>query len=60
MNKKSNQKKIYLKSYGCQMNVYDTNQLLNLFESDGYKKTSNIENADLVILNTCHIRDMAV
>ena len=45
MNKKSNQKKIYLKSYGCQMNVYDTNQLLNLFESDGYKKTSNIENA---------------
>ena len=60
MNKKSNQKKIYLKSYGCQMNVYDTNQLLNLFESDGYKKTSNIENADLVILNTCHIRDKAV
>ncbi len=60
MNKKSNQKKIYLKSYGCQMNVYDTNQLLNLFESDGYQKTSNIENADLVILNTCHIRDKAV
>ena len=52
-------KKIYIKSYGCQMNVYDSNRINNLFEKKGYLKTHNIDNADLIILNTCHIREKA-
>ena len=59
MYKQSSIKKIYIKSYGCQMNVYDSNQIKNLFESKGFQQTSNIENADLIILNTCHIREKA-
>ena len=56
---KSNSKKIYIKSYGCQMNVYDSNRIKNLFEPKGYIETKIAENADLVILNTCHIREKA-
>ena len=56
---KSSSKKIYIKSYGCQMNVYDSNRIKNLFEPKGYIETKVIENADLVILNTCHIREKA-
>tara|TARA_B100000029_G_scaffold395350_1_gene393130 strand:+ start:153 stop:1472 length:1320 start_codon:yes stop_codon:yes gene_type:complete len=52
-------KKIFIKSYGCQMNVYDSNRLVNLFEPKGYSVTKNIENADLIVLNTCHIREKA-
>ena len=57
---KTLEKKIYIKSYGCQMNVYDSNRINNLFEKKGYLKTHNIDNADLIILNTCHIREKAV
>ena len=53
-------KKIYVKSYGCQMNVYDSNRIKNLFEPKGYSETTNVEDADLIILNTCHIREKAV
>ena len=53
-------KKIFLKSYGCQMNVYDSNRIKNLFEPRGYSETDNIKDADLVVLNTCHIREKAV
>ena len=53
-------KKIYIKSYGCQMNVYDSNRIKNLFEPKGYSETHNIYDADLIILNTCHIREKAV
>ena len=53
-------KKIYVKSYGCQMNIYDSNRIKNLFESEGYFETKDIEKADLIVLNTCHIRDKAV
>ena len=52
-------KKLFIKSYGCQMNVYDSERIRNLFESTGYEKTSTIDNADLIILNTCHIREKA-
>ena len=52
-------KKIYVKSYGCQMNIYDSNRIKNLFESRGYSETNQIENADLIVLNTCHIREKA-
>ena len=53
-------KKIFVKSYGCQMNVYDSDRIKNLFEPKGYKETLSVEDADIVVLNTCHIRDKAV
>ena len=54
-----NHKKIFIKSYGCQMNVYDSDRIKNLFEPKGYSQTSNVEDADLVVLNTCDIREKA-
>ena len=54
-----NHKKIFIKSYGCQMNVYDSNRIKDLFEPKGYSQTSKVEDADLVVLNTCHIREKA-
>ena len=53
-------KKIFIKSYGCQMNVYDSNRIKDLFLKDGYENTNNIKDANLVVLNTCHIREKAV
>lgn len=52
-------KKLYIKTYGCQMNVYDSNKMLDLLSTLGYAPTEKIEDADLVILNTCHIREKA-
>ena len=52
-------KRIFVKSYGCQMNVYDSNRIKNLFEPKGYSETSDLKKADLIILNTCHIREKA-
>ena len=52
-------KKLFIKSYGCQMNVYDSERIRNLFEAKGFEKTSKIDEADLIILNTCHIREKA-
>jgi len=53
-------KKIFIKSYGCQMNVYDSNRIKNLFEPKGYLETNKVEEADIIVLNTCHIREKAV
>ena len=52
-------KKLFIKSYGCQMNVYDSERIRNLFEIIGFQETSRIDDADLIILNTCHIREKA-
>jgi tRNA-2-methylthio-N6-dimethylallyladenosine synthase len=52
-------KKLYVKSYGCQMNVYDSNRMADLLGMEGYVETQTPEDADLVILNTCHIREKA-
>ena len=54
-----NDKYIYIKSYGCQMNVYDSNRIQDLFINKGYKVTNDVSKADLTILNTCHIREKA-
>ena len=54
-----NQKKIFVKSYGCQMNVYDSNKIKDLFHNKGYSATSDIDQADIIVLNTCHIREKA-
>ena len=50
-------KKYYIRTYGCQMNVHDSELIRNLVEGIGYIETDSIENADLVILNTCAIRE---
>ncbi|HRK18218.1 MAG TPA: tRNA (N6-isopentenyl adenosine(37)-C2)-methylthiotransferase MiaB, partial [Hyphomicrobiaceae bacterium] len=52
-------KKVFLKTYGCQMNVYDSERMSEALSRDGYGATENIADADLVILNTCHIRERA-
>ncbi len=59
MDKKNLTKNIYVKSYGCQMNVYDSDRITNLFESKGYKSSDEIKDADIIVLNTCHIREKA-
>ncbi len=53
-------KYIYIKSYGCQMNVYDSDRMKDLFTDKGYQITNDINKANLTILNTCHIREKAV
>ena len=57
---KTSKKRIFIKSYGCQMNVYDSNRIKNLFEPKGYSETGDLTKADLIVLNTCHIREKAV
>lgn len=52
-------RKLFIQSYGCQMNVYDSQRMVDLLTPEGYAETTQIENADLVILNTCHIRERA-
>jgi tRNA-2-methylthio-N6-dimethylallyladenosine synthase len=55
----SGPRKLYIKSFGCQMNVYDSHRMADLLASDGYVETAECEGADLIILNTCHIREKA-
>jgi tRNA-2-methylthio-N6-dimethylallyladenosine synthase len=52
-------KKVFVKSYGCQMNVYDAQRMADVLAGEGFNETSAMEEADLVILNTCHIREKA-
>jgi tRNA-2-methylthio-N6-dimethylallyladenosine synthase len=52
-------KKLFIKSYGCQMNVYDAERMMDVLKPLDYVVTDNADDADLVILNTCHIRERA-
>jgi tRNA-2-methylthio-N6-dimethylallyladenosine synthase len=52
-------KRAFIKSYGCQMNVYDSARMADVLAGCGYGKAASAEDADLVILNTCHIREKA-
>lgn len=52
-------KKVFVKTFGCQMNVYDSERMTESLEPHGYAQTDVIEDADVVILNTCHIREKA-
>ena len=52
-------KKIFIKTFGCQMNEYDSNRILDVVKKIGYEKTNVIEDSNCFILNTCHIRDKA-
>lgn len=53
------EKKLYIKSYGCQMNVYDSGRMADILKPLGYTLVESPEGADMVILNTCHIREKA-
>ncbi|MEF2547840.1 tRNA (N6-isopentenyl adenosine(37)-C2)-methylthiotransferase MiaB [Aurantimonas sp. E1-2-R+4] len=52
-------RKVFIKTYGCQMNVYDSQRMGDALAKDGYRQTETMEDADLVLLNTCHIREKA-
>ena len=49
----------YVKSFGCQMNVYDSARIGGLLETAGFDQRDGVEDADIVVLNTCHIREKA-
>jgi tRNA-2-methylthio-N6-dimethylallyladenosine synthase len=52
-------KRVFVKSFGCQMNVYDSQRMTDLAVAEGYAETSEMAQADLVVFNTCHIRERA-
>lgn len=53
------QKKLFIKTWGCQMNVYDSNRMADILSPLGYQTVDTPDDADMVILNTCHIREKA-
>ena len=50
---------VYIKTYGCQMNVYDSERMAELMQANGYKTVEEFDGADIIILNTCNIREKA-
>jgi tRNA-2-methylthio-N6-dimethylallyladenosine synthase len=55
----SNTRKVHVKSFGCQMNVYDSHRMADTLAPSGFNETAEIADADLIILNTCNIREKA-
>src|SRR4029079_19560094 len=53
------QRKLYIRTYGCQMNVYDSARMADVLAPLGYAPAAAAEDADMVILNTCHLREKA-
>ena len=51
--------RVYIKTYGCQMNVYDSERMIEALAPSGYVPVDDAEAADLILLNTCHIREKA-
>lgn len=58
-NKKENTKKLFIESYGCQMNINDSEIVASILAKEGFNTTQNLEDADLVLVNTCSIREKA-
>ena len=54
-----NPRKVFVKTYGCQMNVYDSQRMADALARDGFVETETPDDADMVLLNTCHIREKA-
>ena len=52
-------KKVYVKTYGCQMNVYDSERIMESLDKQGFTETKNSDESDIIIFNTCHIREKA-
>jgi len=52
-------RRVFIKSYGCQMNAYDAERMADLLAPLGYSQAVSPDEADLVVLNTCHIREKA-
>ena len=52
-------KKLFIKTYGCQMNVYDSERMGDALGVSGYEQVDQPEGADMILLNTCHIREKA-
>ena len=52
-------KSFFIKTYGCQMNNYDSEKINDLLVSNGFEKTDDVENTDIGIFNPCHIREKA-
>ena len=52
-------KKLFVKTYGCQMNVYDSERMVEAMQTEGYSQTEDVNDADMILLNTCHIREKA-
>src|SRR6202167_2310781 len=52
-------RKLFVRSFGCQMNVYDSQRMADTLAPEGYVETASADDADLIILNTCHIREKA-
>lgn len=59
MQQQDSPKKLFIKTWGCQMNVYDSNRMADILSPFGYKTSDTPEDADMIILNTCHIREKA-
>src|SRR5690606_10677795 len=57
--KTENKRKLYIESYGCSMNFSDSEIVASILANEGYNTTENLEDADLVLVNTCSIRDKA-
>jgi len=55
----SDPKKLFIKTYGCQMNVYDSERMAEALGGQGYVETKTADDADMILLNTCHIREKA-
>ncbi|EPX81653.1 tRNA (N6-isopentenyl adenosine(37)-C2)-methylthiotransferase MiaB [Litoreibacter arenae] len=55
----SDAKKLFIKTYGCQMNVYDSERMAEALGAEGYEATDVMADADMILLNTCHIREKA-
>ena len=55
----ANARRVFVKSYGCQMNVYDASRMTDVLAPQGFAETQDVSQADLIILNTCHIREHA-
>ncbi|WP_299151044.1 tRNA (N6-isopentenyl adenosine(37)-C2)-methylthiotransferase MiaB [uncultured Tateyamaria sp.] len=55
----STPKKLFIKTYGCQMNVYDSERMAEALGGQGYVETTSADEADMILLNTCHIREKA-
>jgi tRNA-2-methylthio-N6-dimethylallyladenosine synthase len=56
---KKNGRKLYIESYGCQMNFADSEVVSSILRDEGFKTTNDFESADLILVNTCSIRDKA-